>query len=412
MKNINNCVSRGLVRKLTEEERKKLIELDLEYKEIYLYMREHLDATDVMNAKEEWSKFLKARKEGKKYFPQFKLVVDDIEKDFIVRCRKLVREFESFNCYLSKFYVQRLNELIIAAEFTTNRNEITLSNFLNYYGTRPTYEQYQDAVKMIKEHPWKNVKEDQHWRGEDVVPKLQKHIDNLGYDYKATLNPCMVARMNVLPNVPALQIKTDAYFSDIDVESLKVHEVEVHCGRRYFGMEKGLYIMLDGFSHRNKLDEGLAIYNSINKNPLGVKPNLFFCIAIKVIIGYHIYEKDFCEIYDFLKELCPEAPDYELFKNIIRFKRVLIDSSRRGGDVTSETDYLLGYRMVQDFSDEMKKDLIKFNIGPEHIKELPKLKKFFELNKFEKITSDMLPKEDPYIIILKKKGIDPNTIES
>jgi len=410
MKNINNYISNSCVKKLNEKEREKLISLDLEYKEIFLEFREHLDATDVMNAQEEWKKFKQARDKGEKYFPQFKLVVDDIPSDFVLRCRKLVRKFEDFNCYLSKFYVQRINELIIGAEYTTNRNSVTLDSFLSYFGSKPTEQQYVDAVKMIKKHKWQNVKEDQHWRGADVVPMLQKHIDELNYDYKATLNPCMVARMNVLPNVPALQIKTDAYFSDIDVESLKVHEVEVHCGRRYFGMEKGLYIMLDGFSHRNKLDEGLAIYNSIHKNPLGVKPNLFFCIAIKVIIGYHIYDKDFCELFDMLTEMCPEAPEFEIYKNIVRFKRILLDSSLKGGDVTSETDYLLGYSIVKNMSNKLKKDIIQYNIGPEHIKELPKLKKFFKINKFDKITSEMLPKEDPYIIILKKKGIDPNTL--
>lgn len=72
-------------------------------------------------------------------------------------------------------------------------------------------------------------------------------------------------------------------------------------------------------------------------------------------------------------------------KNLCRFKRVLCDCSRPGGDGHSETDYLCGYQLVKNMSEQRRDDIIKYNIGPSHIKDLPKIKKFLKLNKFESL---------------------------
>ena len=36
-------------------------------------------------------------------------------------------------------------------------------------------------------------------------------------------------------------------------------------------------------------------------------------------------------------------------------------------------------------SEQRRDDIIKYNIGPSHIKDLPKIKKFLKLNKFESL---------------------------
>ena len=75
--------------------------------------------------------------------------------------------------------------------------------------------------------------------------------------------------------------------------------------------------------------------------------------------------------------------DFIVFKNICRFKRVLCDCSKYGGDSHGETDYLVGYQLVKKMTNKEKDDILRWNIGPDQIKDLSKIKEFFRLNKFE-----------------------------
>lgn len=371
--------------KLSSSDKQKLIDLDNEYKDIYTQFWNDWYDSGVENQKEEFKKFINARKNGKKYFPQLKLSLGKLDNDFLEKCRVLKSKFLNFNCYLSKFYIEKINEMYNQACWCVNPCKENLELINDTLSVNITDEIYDSAMEMLKSYPWKDVSEDQTMYGKDVVPKLQKHINKLEYDYKAVLNPHLLARMKVVPNKPHLEIKTSAKYSDIDVESLKVHEVEVHCGRRYYGMKLGLYLMLDGLYGRNTLDEGMAIYNSMHYNPLGVKPNLQWKIAIKIWIAKHI-DLDFCELFERIKEMCPTAPDVEIFENLLRFKRMLLDCSLPGGDCLIQSDYFIGYQMIKKMDKSLRDDILHYNIGPDQLKELDKIKKFFKLNKFKPIT--------------------------
>ena len=267
-------------------------------------------------------------------------------------------------------------------------DKITLDTYNRTMCHPVTKENYEKAWDFIKKYPYKDVREDQPYNGHDIEDEMQKHIDKRGYKYKVVLDKYMVARQNVVPHEPVLNIKTDAHFSEIDVMSLKIHEVDVHVARRYFGAQTGLNLFLDGLAYRNTTDEGLAIFQSLHNNPKGIKPNLQFDIAIKTVIGYHLLKKDFCELYDFLIDKITTDDNKDiiekiLFKNLVRFKRTVQDCHILGGDADSETDYFCGYQMVKDMSKEEKDDLIHWNVGPNHIKDIPNIKKFFKLNKFK-----------------------------
>jgi hypothetical protein len=177
--------------------------------------------------------------------------------------------------------------------------------------------------------------------------------------------------MNVNPN---------AKFSEIDIEGLNKHEVEGHIGRRYYGLKTGLNLFLMGLMWRNTLDEGLAIYNSLHKCSK-VKPNVKFNIALKTIIAYHLDKKDFCELFDMCKELAPNMPDRSLFATIVRFKREIQDCSIPGGNGDDQS-YFCGYQIVKDMTDVERDDILKYNIGPDQIKDLPEIKRFFKHNRF------------------------------
>lgn len=375
--------------KLTKDQKEHLLELDDEYGKLYKEFWYKWDRTDCVNLKEEYNKFIDARKQGKKYYPQLKLVKDELDETWLIKAKSLKREFTNFRCFLSKYYIENIDYMYAQVDMTVHKNDSVALFKCNQKMVLPVSEDvYNYAWNLIKQHPYEDKREEQPFRGPDVYAKMKSHMDKRGYNFKIELNPYMVARQNVEPHKSVLHIKTDGYFSQLDVESLRIHEIDVHVARRYYGAKLGLNLMVDGLLYRNTLDEGLAINQSLHHNKYGAKPNLEFDIAIKAIIGKHIMDMDFCEIFDSLidkitTEQNKDIIEFILFKNICRFKRIVQDCKLPGGDSHGETDYLIGYLQVYKMSDAEKDDILKYNIGPGQIADLPKLKQFFKLNKFE-----------------------------
>lgn len=389
---LNSYIYKDL--KLTDTQKECLLALDAEYGVLYKDFWYKWDRTDCKNLKEEFDKFIRARKKGKKYFPKLQLVKDNLTEEWLEKAKQLRRKFEGFSCYLSKFYIQNIDYMYNQVYMTTHKNDpVALSIYNNTMYRKIGEQEYQYAWKLIKENPYQNVTQEQPYRGEDIFQDMKDHIAKRNFGFNVVLNPNMVARQNVEPHNRVLHIKTDGYFNDLDVESLKIHEIDVHVARRYWGYNLGLNLMADGLLYRNTLDEGMAIYQSLHKNKYGVKPNLKFEIAIKVVIGKHILEKDFCEIFDLIidkvrTEQNKDVIDFIVFKDIARFKRAIQDCSLLGGSSHEETDYLMGYLTVKDLPEKTKKDIIKYNIGPEQLQEIQTIKEFFRLNKFNLISNE------------------------
>ena len=374
--------------KLTDAEKTQLLELDKEYGKFFREFWFKWDRTDCKNLEDEWEKFKTALDNREKYYPQIKLVVDKLTPEFLNWGNRLVIKFQNFPCFLSKYYIENINYMMNQAIGTIYKTDEAFAILNRQMCPKVSEENYTAAWKMIKEHPYKDVREEQKYRGKDIVGFMQKHIDDCDFHYKVELNQYMIARQNVVPHEPVLHIRTNGQFSELDVESLKIHEVEVHVARRHWGFQTGLNLFVDGLLERNTLDEGMAIYQSLHHNKYGVKPNLEFDIAIKTIIGYHIMDMDFIELYKWLLPKLKtkdnkDVIDLVLFKNLMRFKRVIQDCSLLGGDAISETDYFCGYQLVKDMPKSLKQDLIKWNIGPGQISDLPNIKEFFKVNKFK-----------------------------
>jgi hypothetical protein len=81
------------------------------------------------------------------------------------------------------------------------------------------------------------------------------------------------------------------------------------------------------------------------------------------------------------KELAPNMPDRSLFATIVRFKREIQDCSIPGGNGDDQS-YFCGYQIVKDMTDAERDDILKYNIGPDQIKDLPEIKRFFKHNRF------------------------------
>lgn len=391
MEDISTYISKSCSSiKLTPQQKQTLLELDREYGSLYKEFWYKWDRTDCKNMQEEFDKFISERKKGNKYYPQLQLVKDDLDESWLSKALTLKSKFSNFHSFISKYYIENINYMYNQVNMTLHKDDPYI--LLQYNSTMVlpvSDEDYEFAWELLKKHPYEDVRKDQPYRGEDILPLMQSHMDKRGYGFKIELNPYMVARQNVEPHNKTLHIKTNGRFNDLDVESLRIHEIDIHVARRYWGYKTGLNLFADGLLYRNTLDEGLAINQSLHHNKFGVKPNLEFEIAIKTVIGRHIMEKDFCELYDMLidKLTTPQNKniiEIIVFKNICRFKRTLCDCSKIGGDSHGETDYLCGYRMIHKMNKSQIKDLIQYNIGPGQIKDLPSIKKFLEVNVFNK----------------------------
>ena len=90
-----------------------------------------------------------ARKEHKKYFPQLKLVVDNFDNAFAQKIKCMIHKFSLFNCYISKFYIEVLNEMLIEVMYCANRNNQAYLKMYNAtFSPGITKEQYEDAKRI------------------------------------------------------------------------------------------------------------------------------------------------------------------------------------------------------------------------------------------------------------------------
>lgn len=370
--------------KLSKKDKEKLLSLDKEFGELSQMYRNDLNTKDIKNLEEECETFLRLRKKGLKYYPKIQLTTDNgfVYDGILPRLKQLLVEFRNFNCFLSKYYIELIYDMIKSVEFFLNVKE-KHPWYTQYRKQTPSLENLQMAYEMLKNNPYQEVdKNDRNIDGKTAAKMIQDYIDELGYKWEVKLNDKMVPRMNVDIN-KTMNVNPNAKFSKIDIEGLKKHEVEGHIGRRYYGLKTGLYLFLVGLKWRNTLDEGLAIYNSLHKCET-IKPNVKFNIALKTIISYFLDKKDFCELFDICKELEPNIPDESLFDTIIRFKRELQDCSILGGNGDDQS-YFCGYQIVKKMTDQEREDILKYNIGPNQIQDLPKIKEFFRINKFESL---------------------------
>lgn len=365
---------------LSDDDKTRLLYLDKKYWDVVVKYKEKFNIKEISNLDEEYSKFIKAKKGNKKYFPVLKFDSLDISssEDILSELKDILTKFRTFNCYISKYYIELINDMIHTIEFFKDVKH-KHPWYTEYRKQTPSLKDLEGAHETLKKHPYVPTDDDRNIRGKEASEQIQKYIDKKGYKWQVVLNDKIIPRMTVSTD-KIMNVNPNAKFSQVDIEGLKAHEVDAHIGRRFYGYKTGLYLFVVGLRWRNTLDEGLAVYNSLHKCN-NVKPNVHFNIALKTIIAYYLDKKDFCELFDMCKNLVPNMPDKKLFKTIIRYKRELQDCSIIGGN-GDDMSYFCGYQIVKDMTDKERDDVLKYNIGPDQLSELPNIKKFLRLNKF------------------------------
>ena len=161
------------------------------------------------------------------------------------------------------------------------------------------------------------------------------------------------------------------------------HEIKGHIFKRYKGLQTGLYLFVHGLTGKNVTSEGIAVWNSLN-NVKKQKINILANIALRFVISYKKSNLDFCELFDYIKEVYPSVSDDVLFKTILRSKRELVDTKLLGG-MSKDSDYFLGYKYINSLNKSDRDRLSKWNIGIEQVKYIDVFEKFFKVNKFDPI---------------------------
>ena len=377
---------------MSPKDKQTLLKLDKKFhKYMEEFCHEQVHFMNVANLKEEVERIVKKVEKNEDFEVKIKPEKNKFEDEYF--CHRLAEafqelrhEFTTLNCFLSKYYIELCEEKIRQIDFFNTYYK--KKNLKPKYNTKPSKRVYDEAVKILKKHKFQKVDKMDKKFQRNVSPeksqkRLQKAIDDRGLNWKVVIDDNMVPRMSVRP-YREFRISRTNLFSEVDLQSLEVHEVEVHTARKHWGLQTGLYLFLYGLNGNNTFDEGIAIYNSLHKCK-NQKPNIMFYIAIKIVMLYHLDDMDDLEIFKFVKNLTG-APDKVIAKSLVRINRAanhttLFHSSANSDSV--DRDYLTGYMMVRDMSEEERQELIKYPIGPAQMYELDNIKKFLKVNKFE-----------------------------
>lgn len=377
---------------MSPKDRQMLLKLDKKFhKYMEEFCHEQVHFMNVANLKEEVERIVKKAEKNEDFEVKIKPEKNKFEDEYF--CHRLAEvfqelrhEFTTLNCFLSKYYIELCEEKIRQIDFFNTYYK--KKNLKPKYNTKPSKRVYDEAVKILKKHKFQKVDKMDKKFQRNVSPeksqeRLQNAIDDRGLDWKVVIDDNMVPRMSVRP-YREFRISRTNLFSEVDLQSLEVHEVEVHTARKHWGLQTGLYLFLYGLNGNNTFDEGIAIYNSLHKCK-NQKPNIMFYIAIKIVMLYHLDDMDALEIFKFVKNLTG-APDKVIAKSLVRINRAanhttLFHSSANSDSV--DRDYLTGYMMVRDMSEDERQELIKYPIGPAQMYELDNIKKFLKVNKFE-----------------------------
>ena len=363
---------------LDAETKSKLLYLDEKYHKLIEKFRNKYVAKTVNNIKEEFKKFMSAHELGQTYYPQLDMDDTDVDMKLYEDMKKLRDDFNDITreCYIAKFYIEKLDAMMSSIK---TREE--LENGTYEPGENPIdKELYQEALEVIKNNPYKkpDFKKDRTKDSEECLEAIEDALDELGYDFDVQIDNGMLPRMNV--KMGKVNINKTSKFSDEDIEGLIKHEIEGHVGRRYYGMQTGLWLFAYGTQSSSTYDEGLAVWLSLNKVK-HKKDNVMFNIAMKTCISYLMFEMDFCDLFDWVKKKAPGMTDYTAFKTIIRPKRRNKDCSILGGEVMKT--YFVGWKMIDEMDNKMRDDILHYNIGPDQLFELENIKEFLKVNKFK-----------------------------
>lgn len=379
--------------KLSDEDKGKLVDLDVRYDKIM--SKYHVEKSHFQNVTN-MPELIKRYKKHCDTHDDWELTYDKIEYEhsawenkktydnFMEEVDNLLNDFYEFQyCFLTKYYIDKLETVKKNIQYI--RDYVTGNRYLPKYFYRPSNRLYRRALEYIKGNPVQPVseleKKDKAYKrtieAKDAVKMMQDEIDKQGYGWKVELDPNLVPRMSV-KTYKKMLINDHCNFSPVDIESLKRHEINTHVARKYNGLKTGLYLFLYGLHGAGRYDEGMAIYNSLDKSPKP-KPNILFYISKKIVLLKHLFEMSTDELVEFMMKVT-NATHEDCVIAVIRAMRIVFWNDNYASSL--DASYLTGYEEVRKMDDSARAELLKYNIGPDQLYDLPDIKNFLKINEF------------------------------
>lgn len=393
LENINNYIDDKL--KLSKENKSKFIKLDKRYGDIMnVYHEQKSHFQNITNMSELVSRYKKHLRNHDDY----NLTFDKLEyeksdwsdshkyKTFIDEVTQLLDEFNNFGeCYLSKYYIEKLEIIKKNVEYVHEYINGDRKLPKNFY--RPSKEIYDTALKYLKENPLIDIKKlgknnsdyERNISAKDVKKTMEDEIEKHGYDWDVELDDNLVPRMSVKTYNKVL-INNHSNFSKVDINSLIRHEINTHVARKNNGLKTNLNLFLYGLHGAGKYDEGMAIYNSLDKSPKP-KPNILFYISKKIVILKHIFDMSTDELVEKIMKLTNSNVENAIV-GIIRAMRIVFWNKNYAASI--DNSYLCGYEEIKKMDDSSRAELLKYNIGPDQLYDLNTIKDFLKINNFVK----------------------------
>ena len=137
--------------KMTNETKSTLLKLDEEYHKLIEKFRTKYVAQTCVNIRDEFDKFMKARENGQKYYPQLEIENSEVDLSMIDKFKALMGKFEDIknDCYIVKFYIDKIESMIHSLEI---RDKLEKGEY-KFTKNQVNKKLYKDELNCLKKNP-------------------------------------------------------------------------------------------------------------------------------------------------------------------------------------------------------------------------------------------------------------------
>ncbi|MFP4402548.1 MAG: tyrosine/phenylalanine carboxypeptidase domain-containing protein [Candidatus Nanoarchaeia archaeon] len=326
------------------------------------------------NSKYQKRKFFKALKEGREYNPQMKYEKRDIPQEVIDELIQLKDSIllEDDRYKFKLLLKKKIQEFILILKMYKHWGEIESTTYSILSRGRPTQKQYRKALYQIKRYERDTVRF-KRLSPQKIANALQEEVykltgENIRVCFEELANKVMIRAKSGI-----ISINPQETFTSLDLERLKVHEIQTHYMRYFNGSKQPIEILQNGTHNYIKTEEGLAVYMEHKHNVLS-KAQLFI-YAGRVVANYLSMHYGFYDIFQRLKKL--GFKDEDAYKITLRSKRNLKDTSQIGG-FTKDYIYFVGFYEVKEHLEKYPEDFEKLFTGKIKLKDLKTLEEYLK----------------------------------
>lgn len=332
-----------------------------------------------LNTAKEKKKFFRKIKKNEIYNPQMKYEERRYCKDSLKQLEELKKSInlddDIFNLkYLLK---KKIEEGILNIEMYENWGTKRSCEICAKTKGKPTKTDFQKAMKFILNYERGIIKFKRltvKRLGRELIKEVHKLTgEKINVEFEELAN-----KMLILANQKKVIINPQEQFRSIDLERLKVHEIQTHFMRYHNATKLDFCLLQTGTPNYILTEEGLAVYMEYKHDVLSRAQ--MYIYAGRVVATYLCQEKSFYEIYNYLVNIGFKEED--AFKITLRSKRNLNDTSQIGG-YTRDYIYFVGFHKVKKHIEKNPEDFKKLFIGKIGLKDLKTLKKFINYVKRE-----------------------------